>query len=85
MVGSVTPTSLEICNFSPPRGRGRKEYLFFYLPLIRQTDRRTGRVANKKAQALRAKAKSDLRIAQFQLSKNCEYCSKLLFPFCYIP
>jgi hypothetical protein len=39
----------------------------------------------KKAQALRAKAKSNLRIAQFQLSKNGEYCLKLLFPFCYIP
>ncbi|CAB1082851.1 hypothetical protein D1AOALGA4SA_10446 [Olavius algarvensis Delta 1 endosymbiont] len=31
----------------------------FYLPLIRQTDWRTGRAANKKAQALRANTKSE--------------------------
>ena len=36
------------------------------------------RPANIKTQALRAKIKSDRRIAQFHLSKNCEYRLKLL-------
>ena len=45
--------------FSPQRRKERRGKLFFSLPLIRPTGRRTGRTANKKTQALRAQHRFD--------------------------
>jgi hypothetical protein len=63
--------------FTAEAQRAQRVFIF-YLPLILQTERRTGRPANKKTQALRAKSKAELRIVQFHICINCESILKLL-------